>query len=154
MSLLTALLAFVPALASKREPGTALDPEIELLQARRDRELAEDKVQIVRHQMVGLSVEIAALRRENDAIIAMLLERDRVINSLTAQSPYAPAPLPVHPAQHTVFAFDGQRQLANAQNQGRNAHLPQNNLSLVFNPGWRSCTCVPGRSAALRRRSF
>ena len=156
MSLLTALLAFVPALAPRKVEEPFLDPQIELAQARDGRERAEDKLCDARHQINALSVEIAALRRENDVILAMVHERDRVIANLSAR---------YYPAQQFIHAADGQRalkgqQYAQALQSQQYAQALQNQQAAHALLGqqshqqsqvvWSPCTCVPGRYEALR----
>jgi hypothetical protein len=136
MSLLTALLAFVPALAAKRETEA-------------ERDLAD-----ARHQINELSIHIEALRTDRDEIFAMLRERDRVIASLSANLPLGVQAPPNVPDLRYMQAlaplppeFIGLQQAAEqlqAQTWSRMQALAQSQMNA---PNF--CTCVPGRADAL-----
>jgi hypothetical protein len=150
MSLMTALLAFLPALAARREPETetGLDPQIELAQAREGRKRAET---------------------ERDNLLLMLVERDRVINRLVAERATTPMPPPLG-LQPVFFPAPGMYPQRNdaIQHSQQNAQLcNQQALAqqqfLQDRQGWLSglaadmadfCTCVPARHDALRLRLF
>ena len=143
MSLLTALLAFVPAVAARKVE----EPFLELSQAREDLEHAEDRLADARHQINALSIEVEALRRENRAI----RERDLVVIS---------APLPPLPPEFTELQFAAENvqrevtgrmlaaQMLAAQSQMQALNSQMNMPRGAFE---RFCTCVPARSDALRR---
>lgn len=163
MSLMTAFLAFLPALAAKKtEPEPELDPQIELLQAREGRERAEALLADTRREVSALAIEVGALRD-------MLREGDRFIADLTANLPlpavtYVDPPVPavayerqaVDPRRMAAYPNQGM-QCVNAQalHQQSQQLAAQADFMAALTPRdiqeiqWRSCTCVPGRANAL-----
>ena len=160
MSLLTALLAFVPALAP-RKPVEDVDQALKDALANRDG--AIQALNDANDQIVALLTEVAALRRENNAILAMVRERDRVIDRLSV---YVPQPAveralrsqlhPVaHPLEHegqrAVYAgmhaqMPGLQQSVQDYVQAAQALLNQQGvppLGEVVRVQWPACTCCP-----------
>ena len=127
MSLMTALLAFLPALAAKKaEPE--LDLEIELLQAREGRARAETLLADARYQMVALETEIFALRREREAVDhrRMAAYLNQGMQCVNQQSQQLAAQLNYQ-----------------AQQLGALGLAPREEID------GRPCTCVPGHADAL-----
>ena len=158
MSLLTALLAFVPALAPRKVEEPFLDPQIELAQAREGRERAEGMARDRGRQISALSIEVAALRRENNAILAYV-PQPAVERALRSQLHPVAHPLE-HEGQRAVYAgmhaqMPGLQQSVQDYVQAAQALLNQQGvppLGEVVRVQWPACTCVPGRYAALRQQ--
>lgn len=158
MSLLTALLAFVPALAARKVE----EPLLELPQVGEDLEHA---LADARHQIDALSIEVEALRCENRAIMGMV--RHDLVRSANLPLPaqtftvgeglpqeppairYQPLEfIPLQEAAENVQTEVMGRMLA-AQSQMQSALNSQ--MNMPHGAFERFCTCVPGRSDALRR---
>jgi hypothetical protein len=144
MSLLTALLAFVPALAARKVE----EPLLELPQVGEDLEHA---LADAHHQIDALSIELEALRCENRAIMGMV--RHDLVRSANLPLPALPPEFtPLQQAAQKVQAEVMGRMLAGqAQMQALNSQMNvfANGPGVVVD--WSACTCVPARADALRR---
>ena len=150
MSLMTALLAFVPALGVKAAPEPEPDRNAELLEHRGALLLAAlEERDRGRHEISAMAIEIAALRRENDAVLAMVHERDRVIAGLNGRISALTGGWG-GPEEQRVYG----QQLANRFGENHNflaqAGQQQAQLNAHQTEYQRTCTCVPGRADALR----
>jgi hypothetical protein len=151
MSLMTALLAFVPALGVKAAPEPEPDRNAELLEHRGALLLAAlEERDRGRHEISAMAIEIAALRRENDAVLAMVRERDRVIAGLNGRISALRGGWG-GPEEQWVYG----QQLANRFGENHNLLLAQAGqqlaqLNALQTEYQRTCTCVPGRADALR----